>query len=113
MSSSHEFCEMIDLSNSLLDQLSELYLNEKDSDIVFIIDNERISAHKFVLMLRCEYFRLMFLSGLREAINGEVVVKETSLIAFKTVLNYMYTGKIYLNDKSVDDAIDVLCLGKY
>ena len=101
----------IDLSHLLLDQLSSLYLNANDSDIVFIIEGERIYAHKFVLILRCQYFRLMFSSGLKESIEKEIQLNETPLSAFKNVLNYIYTGRVKLNDKKIEDIVEILCLG--
>ncbi|CAG2165643.1 unnamed protein product [Oppiella nova] len=103
--------DIIDLSESLLRELSALYMSPTASDVVFIVEEERIFAHKFVLVLRCEYFRLMFASGLRECVSNEVVVKETPVSAFKEVLYFMYTGVIHLNNKKVDDIIDVLFLG--
>ena len=105
--------ESIDLSKSLVSQLSSLYMSEKYSDFIFIIENERIFAHKFILCLRCEYFRLMFSSGLREAILNEVEVKETPLTAFKDVLYFMYSGRMHLQNKKIDDILDILFLGLY
>ncbi|XP_054163405.1 BTB/POZ domain-containing protein 9-like [Oppia nitens] len=103
--------DRIDLSDALLAQLSGLYMNEMASDIVFIVDGQRICGHKFVVCLRCDYFRLMFGSGLRESISHEVEIKDTPITAFKDVLYFMYTGVIHLNNKSIDDIIDILYLG--
>ena len=104
--------DIIDVSHSLIKELTSLYMSDKYSDFVFIIENERIFAHKFILCLRCDYFRLMFSSGLKEAINNEVEVKETPINAFKDVLYFMYSGRIYLKNKKIDDIIDILFLGK-
>lgn len=107
---SYKTCKVIDLSSEFLDQISSLYMNENDSDIVFIINGERICAHKFILTLRCDYFRLMFSSGYREAIESEVEVKDTSIETFKTILNFIYTGRVDLNDKCVEEIIEILCI---
>ena len=109
---SNKSTDYIDVSQSLLKELSSLYMSEKYSDFVFIVENERIFAHKFILCLRCDYFRLMFSSGLREAIHNEVEVKETPINAFKHVLYFMYSGRICLKNKKIEDIIDILFLGK-
>lgn len=105
--------ESLDLSKSLVSQLSSLYMSEKFSDFVFIIENERIFAHKFILCLRCEYFRIMLSSGLREAILNEVEVKETPLQAFKDVLYFIYSGRMHLQNKKIDDILNILFLGSF
>jgi hypothetical protein len=41
--------------------------NPTFSDIIFIVENKPVHAHKAILSAQCEHFRAMFLSGMKES----------------------------------------------
>lgn len=105
---------LIDHSIESFNELSSLYLNKRLSDVQFIIDDHEFNAHKFILMLRSEYFSLMFNSGLKESFSNKIKLdcNQTPIKAFNLILKYIYCGKIQFTDNDAfDDIIDVIVLG--
>jgi len=79
--------------SQLADDLLDILLNEKDTDITFEIDGQVIKAHRLFLSARSEYFRSMFNSGMIENSSNKVKIKECDPIMFKKLLEFLYTDK--------------------
>uniref|UniRef100_A0A7E4VV77 BTB domain-containing protein n=1 Tax=Panagrellus redivivus TaxID=6233 RepID=A0A7E4VV77_PANRE len=92
----------------LIEQISSLYLNEKLSDVTIIIEGVELPAHSLILAQRCEYFQIMFDSGMIESTSKRIKILETSVEEFKTVLKWVYTGCIHFT--SLDNAFKLLRL---
>lgn len=76
------------------------------SDVTFMVENRPIAAHRAVLAARCDYFRHMFGSGMRESAASAVIpITEMKYDVFKSVLEYLYSGCPTLN---TSNAVDVL-----
>lgn len=90
--------------NHVLATLSSLF-NNRDSfpDVVFLVENEeeseRIYAHKAILS-SSEHFRGMFSHSFSES-QGEVRVRDISVSSFKSMIAFLYTGKISLSPENV------------
>ncbi|XP_065325463.1 uncharacterized protein LOC135932050 [Gordionus sp. m RMFG-2023] len=69
-------------------------LNEEYSDVVFIVDGTRFWS---------EYFRALLYSGMKKFLPdcNEIELKDAPNQAFKTLLKYIYTGKINLTSQKV------------
>jgi len=69
-------------------------LDNKDlyTDVVFTVGDRTINAHKNILASRSVYFKTLFQSGMKEALNNNVVVDDVSPDAFSAVLKYLYSG---------------------
>uniref|UniRef100_A0A7E4UTT0 BTB domain-containing protein n=1 Tax=Panagrellus redivivus TaxID=6233 RepID=A0A7E4UTT0_PANRE len=74
--------------------ISDLYLDEKSSDVTFHVDDVELPAHSNVLAQRCRYFAAMFENGLFEARPKRIEIRGTSIDGFKQVLKWIYTGTI-------------------
>lgn len=107
------------LLTKLSEDFANLYLSENYSDIIFVVDSEKIHCklnsthlkilskklqryqllnfvgHKVILAARSEYFRALLYGGLSETNKKEVTLK-VPREAFKIILKYIYTGKINL-----------------
>ncbi|CAJ0929536.1 unnamed protein product, partial [Mesorhabditis belari] len=105
-----EICQIANLSNDL----SKLYLSESFSDVILKVEGERLPAHKTILAARSEYFRAMFFGGMAESTDSskvrEVELKDTTLEAFKHLLNYIYSSKLSLEHMKEELVIEVLGL---
>jgi len=81
-------------SSTLATDWSKL-INSKDlSDVTLVVGSRSYYAHRVVLAARCEYFRLMLLSGMREADQTEISLPLdvfTSEEVFEKLLEHIYT----------------------
>ena len=64
------------------------------SDVTILIGNQSIYCHKNILAYRCQYFHSLFMSNMKESIQGEIEIKEASYEAVYALLLYLYTGEI-------------------
>jgi hypothetical protein len=90
----------IEPSERLEDVLSKLINNKFFSDVTIVLDDAKIPAHRLLLEVRSEYFRMMFGSGLRESQTKEIRVPDCSLDVFLEVLHFIYTDKCTLNEQN-------------
>eukprot|EP00928_Gymnodinium_smaydae_P078349 TRINITY_DN6222_c0_g1_i1.p1 TRINITY_DN6222_c0_g1~~TRINITY_DN6222_c0_g1_i1.p1 ORF type:complete len:526 (+),score=114.64 TRINITY_DN6222_c0_g1_i1:260-1837(+) len=79
---------------TLIENMRRL-LNDPDfSDITFIVQGQRIYAHKAILVAQCEHFRAMFTGGrFAESSQHEVEIPQWSHAAFMAMLEWLYTGR--------------------
>jgi hypothetical protein len=74
--------------------------------VTFEVEGARITAHRAVLVSRSAYFRGMFMSPCRETRTGAVIVVHgTTSAAFRSLLAYLYSDSLELDD---DVVIDVM-----
>eukprot|EP01120_Amphizonella_sp_Union-15-10_P007828 TRINITY_DN2691_c0_g1_i4.p1 TRINITY_DN2691_c0_g1~~TRINITY_DN2691_c0_g1_i4.p1 ORF type:complete len:458 (-),score=91.86 TRINITY_DN2691_c0_g1_i4:95-1468(-) len=86
--------------STLLGDLENLVGNENFSDLAFLVDGQKVFAHKFILQMRSEHFRAMFASGMRESQAEEIEIKECSKEIFLDLLKFIYTDNILLTEKN-------------
>lgn len=75
------------------DNLSTLCLSHEYSDIVLVVEGQKLHAHKVILAARSEYFRALLYGGLKETNQSEILLPDVPLKAFKNLLKYIYTGE--------------------
>ncbi|XP_050435261.1 BTB/POZ domain-containing protein 9-like isoform X3 [Adelges cooleyi] len=89
--------EQIDHADLLVNDISSLYLNEKFSDVVLVVDNEEFHAHRIVLASRSDYFSVSLYGGYIESHKKKVPIKEGSATSVKVLLQYIYSGRMDLS----------------
>jgi len=83
------------LSNSCLSSdYLQLLESAANSDVTFLVQGERIQAHKLVLSTRCQYFRRMFESNTQEGLINEVRVTDISPDVFRGLLRFLYSDAL-------------------
>ncbi|XP_055299680.1 BTB/POZ domain-containing protein 9-like [Sitodiplosis mosellana] len=85
----------IDQSDEILQFLNNICMNDDSADVLFIIENTKIPAHKVILSGRSSYFQSLFFAGFSETKKPEIELK-VPLDAFKAILKYIYTGCVSL-----------------
>lgn len=100
----------IDHTDFLSDNIGSLFLNQNFSDVTFVVDGEKFPAHKVLLAARSEYFRAMLYGGMKESDEGEIVLEETNVFAFRILLRYIYTAKLTLLEYKEEQVMDILGL---
>ena len=96
------------VSKSVLAENLEFMVNNKSfSDVAFIVQNQKIYAHRCILIKRCSYFERLLESNFKERDQKEFVIDESiSPKIFLDILKYLYTG-----DESVinsDNCVELL-----
>jgi len=85
-----------------------MYNTKIFSDIIFIIEGQKVTAHKCVLAARCEKFRAMLQNAFKESQQTEITL-ECKLAPFQAMLEYIYTDNI---PSDCDLLFDVLALAE-
>ena len=83
------------LSGDLYDLLS----SGENTDVTFIVQGVRISAHRVILAARCAYFKVLLYGDMKEAHAGaEIPIVDATPDSFRVLLEYVYCGKVSLGD---------------
>ena len=64
------------------------------SDFSIVLNTEEFKVHKSVLSARSPVFKKMFLSGMKEAADNKVEIKDVEPSTFKKFLEFIYCCKI-------------------
>lgn len=90
----------------LADDYDRFLENEKLRDVVFVLGNEEILAHKQIISARSEVFAKMFDLDMAEKKDGRVEISDIEPNIFKLFLRFVYCGK--LETKNTDDLLKVI-----
>ncbi|XP_031626561.1 BTB/POZ domain-containing protein 9-like [Contarinia nasturtii] len=99
----------IDETHEILQRYTRLYMNDKHSDVIIVVDDNKIPAHKLILSASSSYFHALFSNGLVETSKNEIKL-QVPLDAFKTILKYIYTGRISFVNLNVGQITDLFDL---
>lgn len=75
-------------------RIRHFYNNEEFSDVIFLVEGQRVFGHKMILSIVSDCFRAMFTTGFRESETGaEIEIPGCSYNAFLDMMSYIYTGQ--------------------
>jgi RCC1 and BTB domain-containing protein len=96
------------LAESTYTQDFQSALNQSDfSDVTFVVEGQRIYAHKFVLFTRCKHFLSMFKHEMKEQQTNEIVIKDTSYISVYAFLEYLYTDSTTIPPQNAMELLNI------
>lgn len=87
-------------------------MNSDYSDVTFVVQGSRFPAHRVLLAARSEYFRALLYGGLSESKQEEISL-DVPVVAFRTLLKYIYSGRMSLNALKDDNILDTLGLADH
>uniref|UniRef100_A0A182LWK1 BTB/POZ domain-containing protein 9 n=1 Tax=Anopheles culicifacies TaxID=139723 RepID=A0A182LWK1_9DIPT len=99
----------IELTARFSKQMAQLCMSPDYSDVTFIVENQRIPAHRVILAARSEYFRALLYGGMQETKQDEITL-HIPLMAFKSLLKYIYSGSMSLVHMKEEHLLDTLGL---
>ncbi|XP_057319019.1 speckle-type POZ protein B-like [Microplitis mediator] len=76
------------------DDLKELYDSKVNSDVIFIVGDEKFKAHKIILSARSPVFFAMFTHDMKEKRDNEVAIPDIKPEIFNKMLKFIYTDEI-------------------
>ena len=97
--------------NEGFDDCSEmdLFMNEDKSDVVFVVEGQRIPAMKSILSTKSKVFRAMFGGDFKESADKEVVIEDTTFDAFKSFIQFLYCDRLVFKDDNDFQLIEEVC----
>ena len=93
---------MLDCVQHLRDNIGSMRYEQAFHDVVFIIENERFSAHRCVTAAASPVLHAL-VAGCGGA-EQEILLEQVNVGIWEVLLDYMYSGKIKLS--SVEDALE-------
>lgn len=105
--SSTEYTDEIDLGERFSTDIARLCMSERYADVEFVVEEQRLPAHRAILAARSEYFRAMLYGGMAETTQRQIPL-EVSLDSFKVLLRYIYSGTLSLATLDEDAVIGIL-----
>jgi len=80
------------------------------ADVTFQVGSELIPAHKNILVTRSEYFRAMFLNGMKENQQDVIQLPNMDAQTFTSVLEFLYTGNVTVDEKSIVSLVNAAAI---
>ena len=96
----------IKIAQHLLDQS----VDESFCDIVLQVEDQDFRAHKCVLASCSEYFYKMFTLEMKEKYDKTITIKGINAHTFRAILDWIYTGKIELNEDNLDETLQAVSM---
>ncbi|EDW25633.1 GL26310 [Drosophila persimilis] len=96
------------LGDRFLWDMGRLCMNELYSDVWFLVEDQRIPAHRLILAARSDYFRGLLYGSMCESTETEIRLLEVPLEAFKVILGYLYSGTLPVSTLDLDSIFKVL-----
>jgi len=90
----------------LRNDYAELFASGQLADVTFIVQDQRIPAHKAVLAARCSSFRRFFTTNMVNVGDTVNVGDDVKPEIFRAMLNYLYAG--HMPVYSGQDAMDLV-----
>ncbi|XP_057318588.1 speckle-type POZ protein B-like [Microplitis mediator] len=90
----------------ITDDLKELYESKTNSNVIFVVGNEKFKAHKFILSTRSPVFSAMFTHELKENRNSEVDIPDIDPEIFNKMLEFIYTDEINNLDEDAESLLE-------
>ena len=81
------------LTESLSSDYGDLFLSADFADFVIQIGSEEMPTHKAILSARVPYFKRLFASGMKEAVENRIQIQDGEVECFKAVLRFIYSGQ--------------------
>ena len=67
-----------------------------------------IKAHRVIVASRCEWLKRALLSGMKEAIDRRVVVRDCPEATFRLFLRYLYGGRLDMDAMATEEVVELL-----
>jgi len=78
--------------------------SDRFSDVCFKVEGRDVFAHRAFLAARCDHFRAMFESGMKESHESEVAIPHIRHVIFVALIEYIYTDMIEASVRALKNA---------
>jgi len=84
----------IPVSTNYVQDMRDMVDEDEYSDITFLVEGQKVNAHRAILAGRCEHFAAMFRSGMRESVEREIAIPNISKTVFLLLMEYLYADSV-------------------
>lgn len=71
------------------------------TDVVLVVQEQVIAAHRVVLASASPFFHALFTSGMKESREHRIELNEIHAPAFQELLKYMYLGQLHITGETI------------
>ena len=94
----------------MLEAASVLRKHQELCDVVLIVGQRRIFAHRIVLSACSPYFHAMFTGELSESRQSEVTIQDVDEAAMELLIDFCYTSSVTVEEGNVQMLLPAACL---
>jgi len=84
----------IPVTTSYVQDMRDMVDEDEYSDVTFLVEGQKVNAHRAILAGRCEHFAAMFRSGMRESVEREIAIPNITKTVFVLLMEYLYTDSV-------------------
>lgn len=98
----------VNIGDKLKNRFARLYESGEFSDCIFLVDDEKVRAHRLILATISPVFEAMFYSSFA---NEDLIhVTDMNIVEFKQLLKYIYSDNVKID--TIDNAWRLLYAAK-
>lgn len=71
------------------------------TDVVLVVQEQVIAAHRVILATASPFFHALFTSGMKESREHRIELNEIHAPAFQELLKYMYLGQLHITGETI------------
>jgi kelch-like protein 20 len=93
-----------------LEAINVLRKHRELCDVVLIVGQKKIFAHRVILSACSPYFHAMFTGELAESRQTEVTIRDIDEVAMELLIDFCYTSSITVEESNVQTLLPAACL---
>ncbi|XP_004680361.1 PREDICTED: kelch-like protein 1 [Condylura cristata] len=109
-SSSEEFYQAVHHAEQTFRKMENYLKQQQLCDVILIVGNRKIPAHRLVLSSVSDYFAAMFTSDVCEAKQEEIKMEGIDPNALWDLVQFAYTGCLELKEDTIENLLAAACL---
>ncbi|XP_064349167.1 kelch-like protein 1 isoform X2 [Camelus dromedarius] len=109
-SSSEEFYQAVHHAEQTFRKMESYLKQQQLCDVILIVGNRKIPAHRLVLSSVSDYFAAMFTSDVCEAKQEEIKMEGIDPNALWDLVQFAYTGCLELKEETIENLLAAACL---
>lgn len=99
--------------DDFITNISSLFQRPELSDLTLVIEQQDVKVNRSLLAARSEYFHALLFNGMRETSLTRIELPTAELSSFKSILRFIYSGKLPLGDLTSEELAKLLVTARY
>ncbi|XP_077979297.1 kelch-like protein 24 [Glandiceps talaboti] len=96
--------------HTMMKALNKLRKKQEFTDVVFLVENQKLACHRIVVIPLSSYFQAMFTNNMKESQLHQIEINTIAAETMKTVIKYAYSGKISITNENADMLLEASSL---